>query len=129
MAEYRVEHDSMGEVRVPADRAVGRADATGRRELPDLGRAGRPARDPSARPRSRREAARGERGPARCRRGQSKVGDAIAAAADEVASGAHADAFPIDQFQTGSGTSTNMNMNEVLARLASEQLGDTGASE
>ncbi len=37
--------------------------------------------------------------------------------------GEHADQFPIDVFQTGSGTSTNMNMNEVLAHLASERLG------
>jgi fumarate hydratase class II len=42
----------------------------------------------------------------------------IAAAAREVASGEHDDQFPIDVFQTGSGTSTNMNVNEVVARLA-----------
>src|SRR6478672_5177625 len=46
-------------------------------------------------------------------------GDAIAAAADEVASGAHDAQFPIDVFQTGSGTSSNMNANEVIAALAS----------
>lgn len=51
------------------------------------------------------------------------VAEAIAAAAAEVVAGEHADAFPIDTFQTGSGTSTNMNMNEVLARLASARLG------
>jgi len=51
------------------------------------------------------------------------VADAIAAAADEVADGKWADQFPIDVFQTGSGTSSNMNMNEVLATLASERLG------
>jgi fumarate hydratase class II len=44
--------------------------------------------------------------------------DAIAAAAAEVAAGRHDDQFPIDVFQTGSGTSTNMNTNEVIARLA-----------
>jgi fumarate hydratase class II len=43
---------------------------------------------------------------------------AIAAAADEVASGLHDDQFPVDIFQTGSGTSTNMNVNEVVARAA-----------
>ena len=53
-----------------------------------------------------------------------RIANAIAAAADEVADGAHDDQFPIDAFQTGSGTSTNMNVNEVLARLASEQLGE-----
>jgi fumarate hydratase class II len=49
---------------------------------------------------------------------------AIRQAADEVARGEMADQFPVDVFQTGSGTSTNMNMNEVLAHRASEILGD-----
>ena len=53
----------------------------------------------------------------------AEVGKAIADAADEVAAGRHFDQFPIDVFQTGSGTSTNMNMNEVLANLAGERLG------
>ena len=48
---------------------------------------------------------------------------AIAAAADEVLAGAHPDAFPLSVWQTGSGTQTNMNMNEVLANRASELLG------
>ena len=48
---------------------------------------------------------------------------AVIAAADEVARGDHDDQFPIDVFQTGSGTSRNMNMNEVLASLAGERLG------
>ncbi|HEX8988271.1 MAG TPA: class II fumarate hydratase [Rhodocyclaceae bacterium] len=49
--------------------------------------------------------------------------DAIAAAADEVLAGRHADEFPLSVWQTGSGTQTNMNMNEVLANRASELLG------
>src|SRR5207244_4405524 len=48
----------------------------------------------------------------------------IAAAAEEVVSGAHDEEFPIDVFQTGSGTSSNMNANEVIARLASARLAD-----
>src|SRR5881227_486794 len=48
------------------------------------------------------------------------VAERIAAAADEVAEGAHDDQFPIDVFQTGSGTSSNMNANEVIANLAGE---------
>jgi fumarate hydratase class II len=48
---------------------------------------------------------------------------AIAAAASEVAEGRHDDHFPIDVFQTGSGTSTNMNVNEVVASIAGEALG------
>jgi fumarate hydratase class II len=48
---------------------------------------------------------------------------AIVAAADEVLAGMHAEAFPLSVWQTGSGTQTNMNMNEVLANLASERIG------
>jgi fumarate hydratase class II len=51
------------------------------------------------------------------------VAEAIAAAAAEVADGAHDEHFPIDIYQTGSGTSTNTNMNEVVGRLASLRLG------
>src|ERR1700755_2732080 len=51
------------------------------------------------------------------------VADAISAAAQEVAEGAHDDQFPIDVFQTGSGTSSNMNANEVIATLAGRALG------
>ena len=51
------------------------------------------------------------------------VAAAVAAAADEVAAGAHDHQFPIDIYQTGSGTSTNTNMNEVIAHLATDRLG------
>src|SRR5581483_9026581 len=51
------------------------------------------------------------------------VAGAIAAAAGEVAEGRFDDQFPVDVYQTGSGTSTNMNANEVIARLAGERLG------
>jgi len=51
------------------------------------------------------------------------VAAAIAAAAGEVAAGLHDHQFPIDIYQTGSGTSTNTNMNEVVAHLAAERLG------
>ena len=51
------------------------------------------------------------------------LGDAIAEAADRVAGGEFDDQFPVDVFQTGSGTSTNMNMNEVVASVASAMLG------
>src|SRR6476620_5169780 len=49
-----------------------------------------------------------------------KLAKRISAAADEVAAGNHDDQFPIDVFQTGSGTSSNMNANEVIATLAGE---------
>ena len=48
------------------------------------------------------------------------VAERIAAAGDEIAEGRHDDQFPIDVFQTGSGTSSNMNANEVIAELACE---------
>ena len=51
------------------------------------------------------------------------VADAIVSVANEIANGAYLNEFPLDVFQTGSGTSTNMNMNEVVAHLASERLG------
>jgi fumarate hydratase, class II len=52
------------------------------------------------------------------------IADAITTAADEVAQGQHPDQFPVDVFQTGSGTSSNTNMNEVLANLATEATGE-----
>jgi fumarate hydratase class II len=52
------------------------------------------------------------------------VADAIVAAADEVLGGRHVDQFPVDVFQTGSGTSSNMNVNEVLSTLATRRLGE-----
>src|SRR5436853_1103773 len=53
------------------------------------------------------------------------VAERIATAADEVAEGAHDDHFPIDVFQTGSGTSSNMNANEVIANLAGQRVHPT----
>src|SRR5215218_8839960 len=46
------------------------------------------------------------------------VAERVAAAGDEIADGKHDDQFPVDVFQTGSGTSSNMNANEVMASLA-----------
>src|SRR5215208_8143294 len=50
----------------------------------------------------------------------SDLADRIAAAGDAIANGEHDDQFPIDVFQTGSGTSSNMNANEVIANIAGE---------
>jgi fumarate hydratase, class II len=55
------------------------------------------------------------------------LAQAVAFAADEVARGEHLHQFPVDVFQTGSGTSTNMNMNEVIGHLASRRLGNATA--
>jgi len=58
----------------------------------------------------------------------AEIAGAIAAAAAEVAAGGHAEHFPVDVFQTGSGTSTNMNVNEVVAHLANRRLGGDPAA-
>ncbi len=110
MTEARVEHDSMGEVRVPADARWG---AQTQRAIDNFPISGDPL--PPALIHAlgliKAEAARVNKQPR-----------AIADAADEVAAGLHDEHFPIDVFQTGSGTSSNMNANEVIAHLASERL-------
>ena len=113
--EFRIEHDSMGEVRVPARRAVAGADPAGGRELPDQRHPARAAARSTRSATSRRppRSANGELGVL-----AAEQAEAIAAAAREVADGRHDAAFPIDVFQTGSGTSSNMNANEVIATLA-----------
>ncbi|HUY30744.1 MAG TPA: class II fumarate hydratase [Acidimicrobiales bacterium] len=116
---HRVEHDSMGDVLVPRDALWG---AQTQRAVENFPISGRPVEASLvvALALIKGEAARvnAELGVV-----DAAVADAIASAADEVAAGAYADHFPIDVFQTGSGTSTNMNMNEVLAHLASARLG------
>ncbi len=118
-ADYRIEKDSMGEVRVPAN-ALWRAQT--QRAVENFPISGQPIereliaglaliKGAGARVR----AARGLLDPAKA--------DAIAAAAVEVARGDWDAEFPIDVFQTGSGTSSNMNANEVLAGLAAIRTG------
>jgi fumarate hydratase, class II len=117
--EVRVEHDSMGDVRVPraakwraqTQRAVENFPVSGS----TLERAHIEA---LARIKAAAAAVNGELGVL-----EQDMADAIAAAADEVARGEWDDHFPIDVFQTGSGTSSNMNANEVIATLATEKLG------
>jgi fumarate hydratase class II len=115
----RVERDSMGEVRVPAgakwraqtQRAVENFPISGTRleraQIEALAR----IKAAVASVKLERELIAGD------------LAEAIIGAAEEVARGEHDDQFPIDVFQTGSGTSSNMNMNEVLATLAGERLG------
>ena len=118
-SDYRVEHDSMGEVRVPAtakwraqtQRAVENFPVSGQR----LERAHIAA---LARIKGAAAKVNAELGVL-----DKDVADAIQEAAAEVAEGRWDDQFPIDVFQTGSGTSSNMNMNEVVATLATEKLG------
>jgi len=116
---FRMEHDSMGDVLVPASARWG---AQTQRAVENFPISGRPVEASliAALALIKGEAARvnAELGVI-----DPVVAEAIASSAAEVAAGDHDEQFPIDVFQTGSGTSTNMNMNEVLAHLAGERLG------
>lgn len=117
--DYRIEHDTMGEVRVPASalyraqtqRAVENFPISGKTLTPHhihaLGQVKRAA-----------AIANNELGVI-----SDELSQAIVAAADEVIAGEHDDQFPIDVFQTGSGTSSNMNTNEVISTIASKASG------
>src|SRR5579859_5320553 len=120
MTEFRVEHDSMGEVRVPADAKWG---AQTQRAVENFPISGLPIeRSLIAALAAVKGAAALEN--ARLRVLDGRVANAIHEAAAEVVAGRWDDQFPIDVYQTGSGTSSNMNMNEVLAALAGDKLGD-----
>ncbi|WP_269303304.1 class II fumarate hydratase [Aeromicrobium sp. HA] len=117
--QWRIEHDTMGEVKVPAD-ALYRAQT--QRAVENFPISGTPIESAQIRALAQIKAA--------CATANAELGildqamaDAIVAAADEVASGAHDAHFPIDVFQTGSGTSSNMNTNEVIATLATKASG------
>ena len=117
--DYRIEKDSMGEVRVPAN-AKWRAQT--QRAVENFPISGQPIERELI---AGLALIKGAGARVRAQRGlldQAKA-DAIAAASVEVARGDWDAEFPIDVFQTGSGTSSNMNTNEVLASLASERLG------
>ncbi len=119
--EYRIEHDTMGEVRVPKNALYA---AQTQRAVENFPISGDPL-DPSqivalARIKKAAALANKELGTL-----DGEIADAIARAADRIIAGEFADQFPIDVYQTGSGTSSNMNMNEVLATLATRDLGRT----
>ncbi|MGH9061302.1 MAG: lyase family protein, partial [Acidimicrobiales bacterium] len=118
-AGYRTAHDSMGEVRVPARARWGAQTQRAVHNFPISGL--RIDRDLIA----ALAAIKGAAATVNARLGvvDPDVAGAINDAAAEVAEGSHDDQFPIDVYQTGSGTSSNMNMNEVLASLAGERLG------
>jgi fumarate hydratase class II len=116
---YRFEHDSMGDVAVPVDALWGAQTQRAIENFPISGRTVEAALIKAlALIKAKSALVNAELGTI-----DAAVGEAIEQCASEVAGGAYADAFPLDVFQTGSGTSTNMNMNEVLARLASKRLG------
>ncbi len=117
--EFRIEHDTMGEVRVPVD-ALFRAQT--QRAVENFPISGTPLE-----PAHIRALAQVKKAAARANAElgvlDQKIADAIVQAADEVAAGQHDAHFPVDVYQTGSGTSSNMNTNEVLATLATRSLG------
>ncbi|MEW6864798.1 class II fumarate hydratase [Trueperella pyogenes] len=113
--KYRIEHDTMGEVKVPAD-ALYRAQT--QRAVENFPISGKTLTPPHI-----HALAQIKRAAAIANNELGVLDDArkaaIVAAADEVIAGQHDDQFPIDVFQTGSGTSSNMNTNEVISTLAS----------
>ncbi|GAA2236501.1 class II fumarate hydratase [Herbiconiux moechotypicola] len=117
--EFRIEHDTMGEVRVPASALYGAQTQRAVENFPVSGD-GLESAQIAALARIKKAAAI-----ANARLGvlDQAIADAISSAADRVVTGELDEHFPIDVYQTGSGTSSNMNMNEVLASLASESLG------
>jgi len=117
--EFRVEHDTMGEVKVPAT-ALWRAQT--QRAVENFPISGRPLERSQIRALGLLKAA-AARVNAKLGVLPPDVADAIAEAADDVATGKYDDHFPLDVFQTGSGTSSNMNANEVIATLATRALG------
>ncbi|MGD2136751.1 MAG: class II fumarate hydratase [Gammaproteobacteria bacterium] len=116
---YRTEHDSLGEVRVPAAALYGAQTQRAVENFPISG-----LRMPRIFIRAlgliKASAARANAALALLDPGMA---ESIAEAALQVARGEHDDQFPVDIFQTGSGTSTNMNANEVIARIAAQQSG------
>jgi fumarate hydratase class II len=117
--EFRIEHDTMGEVRVPA-KAKWRAQT--QRAVENFPISGRTLEHAHIAALAQIKAAAAK---VNAELGviDADVAEAIRSAAAEVIDGAWDDQFPIDVFQTGSGTSSNMNTNEVLATLATERLG------
>ena len=118
-SDYRVEHDSMGALDVPATALWGAQTQRAIQNFPPSG-----LRMPRAFIRAlglikaAAAAANRELGAI-----SADLAEAIQAAAAEVARGDYDDQFPVDVFQTGSGTSSNMNANEVIAALAARRLG------
>ena len=119
MSEFRVEHDSMGEVKVPVE-AKWRAQTQRAIENFPISGQGLENANIAALGQVKAAAAKvnAELGVI-----SADIGEAIREAALEVADGKWNDEFPIDVFQTGSGTSSNMNTNEVVATIAKERSG------
>jgi fumarate hydratase class II len=113
--EFRIEHDTMGEVRVPATALYGAQTQRAVENFPISGH-GLEAAQIVALARIKRAAALVNKELGILDAG---IADSIADAAERLIDGEYHDQFPVDTYQTGSGTSSNMNMNEVLATVAS----------
>ena len=119
MSGYRIEKDSLGTIQVPADALYGAQTQRAVENFPISGQ-GMPREFISALGLIKRAAAMANRDLGLL---DPQAAGAIIGAAERVAAGDLDAEFPIDIYQTGSGTSTNMNANEVIARLASEHCG------
>ncbi len=120
---YRIEKDSLGEVRVPADALYGAQTQRAVENFPISGqRFGRGFIQALGLLKKAAALTNGELGNL-----ERKIAEAIAVAAEEVAIGELDGEFVVDIYQTGSGTSTNMNANEVVARRANQILGEDGS--
>jgi fumarate hydratase class II len=119
MNDFRIERDTMGEMRVPADALHGASTARAVENFP-IARSPMTAAVIHAFGHLKAACARANHELGKL---NPKLADAIIAAANEVADGKHHVHFPVDVYQTGSGTSTNMNANEVIANLANQRLG------
>jgi fumarate hydratase class II len=117
--DTRTEHDSMGDVEVPAGAKWG---ATTQRAVDNFPISGMHL-DPAVIHALGRIKAAAASVNAQLGVLEPDAAAAIRAAAEEVAAGGWDDQFPIDVYQTGSGTSSNMNANEVIAHIAGEQFG------
>jgi len=117
--EYRIEHDTMGEVRVPKDALYAAQTQRAVENFPISGTTLERAHIAAlAQIKKAAALANASLGVL-----TAEIAKSIADSADAVVAGGHDREFPVDIFQTGSGTSSNMNMNEVLATLASARLG------
>ncbi|GHB07819.1 class II fumarate hydratase [Salinicola rhizosphaerae] len=125
MTRTRIERDSMGELEVPESALYG---AQTQRAVDNFPISGQPLPPQfiAAVARIKRAAAEVNQALGLLDEARAK---AIVAAADEIIAGQHVDQFPIDVFQTGSGTSTNMNVNEVISHLASRDGLDVGPND
>lgn len=116
MTEYRTEKDSLGEVQVPVDALWGAQTQRAVENFPVSGQP-LPAAFIQAVVRVKRAAAEANASLGLLDMPQR---DAIVRACDRLLEGEYADQFPVDRYQTGSGTSTNMNVNEVIAAIAGQ---------